>query len=105
MRPDVMTRKQARIIRTRVCVSPAGPTARPIPAQGNALGMVQIFGEPCRGDPIDRPYRAHIYASHSPGRCPGLGWVRAVGPVNPLACSRNFRVSLERCDVVSLRQP
>ncbi len=56
-------------------VSLRGPTVRFIPAQGNALGMSDHNShEPCKGDPIDRPYRAFIHAPHLPGRCPGLGW-------------------------------
>ncbi|MEK7415653.1 MAG: DMT family transporter [Planctomycetota bacterium] len=73
-------------IRTRDCVCPGGATARPIPAQGNALGISPISGEPCRGDPMERPYRAFVHASHVPGRCPGLGWV------GPLALPNRCRV-------------
>ncbi len=71
-------RVRVRTMRTSAYAQSQGPTARFIPAQGNALGSDSDSGEPCRGDPMDRPYRAHMHMSHSLGRCPRLG---SVGPL------------------------
>jgi hypothetical protein len=63
---------------------PKAPQARPIAAQGNALGLDADEGGALKGRPnsfaLGRPYRAHGTSDTFPGALPQAAMGRAVGP-------------------------
>ena len=81
------TEENSRPISQHGLIASQGPTARPMTAQGNALGRQWMIdgalkGRPNRHRTVRPPLQGWPgFPFKDPGRCPGLGLGRAVGPL------------------------